>query len=316
MIIVSQDDTNQRIFGSGADGSVSVTGTVDIKDLYENDSVSGVTTYRGVGKGLNHGAGSYQPILNKDSNTAEGVPNCVNFTVEDGAVLTCTALGTGSDTANGVIWIAATNQITITGTVQLSGKGFSGGTRAASQLTDGNPGYGPGHGNGSNGINAGASGAGYSQTGGGGSYGGAIPGGSTYGTTGIATSTWDNIYGSGGGSGYRGSDPSNSNPGGAGGGALRLYGIRFYMTGTIECDGENGVNGNSSGASNGGWSGGGSGGSVFIQTVTQAAIGNNLITASGGTSGGADQLVGGAGSPGRIHIEGAYTGFTSDPAIA
>ena len=52
-------------FGTGLDGTITVnSGTVNIEDIYENDNVTGVTTSRGVNKGLNYGAGTYDPENN------------------------------------------------------------------------------------------------------------------------------------------------------------------------------------------------------------------------------------------------------------
>ena len=63
-----------NIFGTGADGNLTVSGTttVTMRQIYENDNVTGITTYRGAGKGLNKGNGTYMA-------TADAMPNFVNY---------------------------------------------------------------------------------------------------------------------------------------------------------------------------------------------------------------------------------------------
>lgn len=304
-------------FGNGADGTIVVnSGTVNIDDIYENDSVTGVTTKRGADKGLNYGAGTYDP-----ENGA--YINAVNFTVESGATLTHgSAYGTGASNKNGIGWIACIVNFDNQGTILLTALGLDGGVA----VTGGTPGFdgndGSGSGNGNKGTDV-ADGA----------------GGSTYGSSSIPTTTWANLYGSGGGSGgATGTFSGTSGAGGSGGGALRIFATSFdTSSGTISCDGANGGNASGSGSSfviGGG--GAGSGGTVYIETVAGAILGTDKITASSGTGGtvlgtpapsgggGAGHTnsgssgssgTGGNGSVGRIHIEGSYTGSTSDPAI-
>jgi len=310
-------------FGNGSDGEVILgSGSVTLKSIYEDDDVSGVTTWRGTDKGLNHGTDSYLPYRNKTFGNCRNVPNFTNFTINNGATLTIDALGEGTDLNNGVAWFCCTGTCTNSGAIDLAAKGWIG---APWTWGDSENGRGPGGGiNGRGGSNPPP-------------YGGT--GGPIYGSTNIPKKPWENLFGSGAsagggavyddswyggggaGAGHRsvgedGSDglaktpqtagPSSGIPGN-GGGALRIYAVNFNTeSGTISVNGQNAVNGHA---------GGGSGGTVYIKTLN-GKLGTNKITSTGGI-GLTDwaSSVGGDGSEGRIHIDGPYTGSTTTPPI-
>jgi hypothetical protein len=68
-----------NIFGTGADGALTVSGstTVTMRQIYENDNVTGITTYRGAGKGLNKGNATYMA-------SASAMPNFTTVTIDSG----------------------------------------------------------------------------------------------------------------------------------------------------------------------------------------------------------------------------------------
>jgi len=345
--VVSSGQLPER-FGTGKDGNIVVTGVnVDIADVYENDNLVGVITKRGVNKGLNYGAGTYNPKANQANNKALNIPNCINFTINVGASLSSTAWGAATDDKLGIIWVACLVKFLNLGIINLLGKGAGGGAGGGDSGagTDGVDGKGIGHGH--KGIGNRDDGGCPMPVPGSGGQGGAV--GITYGSSAIPLITWANLYGSGGGGGggkndawsgaecggggagaahaalgaagqsYTGLDCTGDdvgNPGGPGGGALRVYALMFDTSnGTIICNGTAGTGG----GSNGGGGGGGSGGTVFAETFAGAILGINKITAAGGAKGdvvnneGGD---GGAGGAGRIHIVGPYSGSTSNPPIA
>ena len=332
------------VYGLGSDGSAILRSgaNVTMQELYETVGyLANVTTKNGVDTGLGYGAGSYNPELNAITNTAAGVPNFVNLTIDLGATLTCSIYGDGSDNKNGIIWIAASNLTTINGTITASSKGYNYGVGGAGGGTGqyGSPGLGnsPGQGGIRGGRGGGVGGAGGSPA---------------YGSSDIPLTTWSNLYGSGGGGGggssysfffrfstsggggggaahisngdsgtyggnWSGGETGDGSRGGYGSGAIRIYTNSLNIgTGTISANGENGVDAAGGGAASGG--GGGSGGTVYIEILSSAILGTNKITSSAGARGassGGDGY-GGAGKQGRIHIVGSYTGSTSDPVIA
>lgn len=320
-------------YGDGTDGAITITaGSVKIEDIYEDENVAGVTTALGAGKGLNKGAGTYDP-----ENGA--YPNCTNFTIDATCTLTHgTVYGAGASNKNGIIWVTCTGTFTNNGTIDMDGLGHEGRWYQNRGDNRGYDGYGPGAGFG--GLKP------WSEGGVGGT------GGSSYGSSSIPTTTWEDLYGSsggqgsgshyvmplsyagggGGGAGHSasgttgntralgGSGFGDGGDGGDGGGAIRIYASIFITSsGTITADGANGVAapGGGGGGTNGGGGAGGSGGSIYIETF-DGTLGINLITSSAGNgAAGHDKGgTGGAGTTGRIHIQGSYTGSTDDPAIA
>ena len=204
-------------FGSGSDGAITVTGTsISIVDIYENDNVAGVTTWRGVGKGLYKGIGTYNPQANQITNTAQSVPNCTTFTINSGASLTAPIWA--ADAKKGIVWITCTlsfiDNSGATG-INLNSLGGANGTGAAYHYSGT---YGVGSGPGTRGVVAGIGG----------------PGGVSYGSTSIPLTTWNNLYGSGGGGGsgasnygFGGDGESGSGGGGAGGAVSGSSGMTY-----------------------------------------------------------------------------------------
>lgn len=321
-ILVLMEDSS--VFGDGSDGDITITGTVNIADLYEKDSVPGVTTKRGVDKGLNHGTGEYSPRNRR-------FINATNITIKSGATLTAEAWD-GSSSRLGIVWITCTGTFTNSGTIDLNYKGGRGGTGHSYEgskmvPTKADDGIGPGGGDGAGGFTSPQA-----------------DGRNPYGTADIGITTWDYIYGSGGGGGSAvygliaddghygigGSGGSNAestnsggydaskhcslggdgNNGGAGGGAVRIYAVDFINTGSIYCDGGNGGNTHDAGAG-----GGGSGGTVYIE-ANECDIGTNQITCKRGNGGVSSNGPGDGsnGSVGRIAIKSpSITGSTTDP---
>jgi len=236
------------------------------------------------------------------------------------------------NTSNTPVVIRASGNVTIIGTIDVSGAnggssaqnatflgpngaaggpgGFSGGTGASGIVsTMGGAGGGPGGGaggdvNGSAGLGGG--GAGFFLSGANAPSGGGV-GGGVYGTAQLLPI----VGGSGGGAG--GTTFGNTGGGGGGGGGALVISSSGTITfgqpsgsGTILAKGGNGGANNIAPPGIGG-GGGGSGGAVRLAatTITSAVNGSGVINVSGGTAptgtGGA-----GAGARGRIRIE-SYT---------
>jgi hypothetical protein len=297
-------------YGDGSDGTIIVTGTdIDIKDIYENDSVSGVITKRGTDKGLNHGVGSYQPKDNTAYGTAKSIVNAVNFIIQDGASLTCSQyhIATGQPHYNvsytkydgqGMIWIVCLGKFLNKGTVNLSEKGFSGGKGGRFWNDNGDAGYG------------GFTSAGQATGGASNRYQG-YAGASAYGEATLQVlTTYENLFGgSGGGAGSGwaneatyGTDQYVAELGGSGGGALRVYAPIIINEGTINNNGGDGGNYGTYSANNGknGGRGGGSGGAGSYVAV--GGTGGNGSTNPNQYYGGGAGSSGGAG--GSVYLEG------------
>jgi len=194
----------------------------------------------------------------------------------------------------GSLIILVQGTATITGSIDLNGKGYSG--SIATINADG-PGGGGGigaggetrEGGGGGHANAGATGSRYNTEG---AYVGAGgTGGPAYGNEDLFP-----IYmGSGGGNGYNTADVFQS--GGAGGGAVILVARKIVVTGTISC---NGTRPN--------WpSAGGSGGSILL-IAPEVELGSSLVTAIG-----AQGSHSGHGSVGRIRLDYATKSGTTNP---
>jgi hypothetical protein len=212
--------------------------------------------------------------------------------------------------ANTPVYILAAGDVTIAGTINVSGTdatpndsgkggpgGFNGGYAGGINLPGGQ-GLGPGGGAGSvPNIGSGGGGGGFSQTGG--TYGTA-PGGTFYGNDLLLPL----IGGSGGGgAGYNGSD-GNGGGGGGGGALLIASSTGISHTGAIKANGGIGYAPGYYSKSGGGGSGG------AVKLVANTITGNGTISAQGGIS-----WKGGLGSPGRIRLE-SFTNSrtaTTDP---
>lgn len=159
---------------------------------------------------------------------------------------------------------------------------------------------GQGSGAGLKGTNwQGGSGAGYANMGGNSpmtQYGQGIQGGPAYGSADLMT-----FAGGSGGGGGSGGNSCGSGGGGAGGGAIQITaGTSIAITGSVLA---NGGNGGSDGNGNCGGGGGGSGGAIWLRSPTLTNSGT--ISALGGAAGASQvQTKGGAGSDGRIRLDG------------
>ena len=288
-------------YGTSIDGSIIITsGTVNIISLYENDYVTGVTTKNGTGRGLNYGVGTYDPDNGR-------FPQCIDFTINPGAILTTTAWDVGTSDRFGYVRIGCSRNFSNNGTILLDGLGGRGGAGSGGCENWGGAGYGPG-------------GAQYNL------------GGSCYDT---ATLTSFRIGSGGAGGESRGCSGSGGSAGGgaggAGGGKAYISATFFVPIGTITANGLVGTPGRSTGgsATDSGCGGGGSGGAIKIETLTNVSLGTNVIKANGGnggskggsatnSGGGAGHALGGfnsnndarggAGSKGIIYVVGSYSG--------
>lgn len=219
-------------------------------------------------------------------------------------------------TVGGILAFKVSGELTTTGSITGTGKGFRGG--AAGGLGEGGQGEGTtGAGGTSTAANSNGGGGG---DGGGGNKAGAGGGGGgngAVGTTGQNSSTGERLggtggtisgnatltslcLGGGGGSGAGNGEAQTGGTGAIGGGIIFISAKTITGTGTIITGGSAGSSGTSVDAGGGG---GGAGGSILLRCQT-ATIGTNLITAPGGAGGTANSCrTGGAGAVGRIHID-------------
>lgn len=315
-------------YGWGRDRVIIVTGSgVSIKDIYELDSVSGVTTWRGAGKGLNYGAGSYAPKLGRFVQAS-------NFMVLAGASIIAPHPTSSADTAFGVIWISCLNQFSNAGAVSVNGGAGVIGARGNAGAAGGNGGQGGGGGGGAGGETAGSAGGvgQYSGQGAGtgGGAGGASGGGGGTGVTGAngkggngGVNGGFEPAGGGGGGGVSGistggrGGPALSAVGGvqgAGGSALTVSSwlptTNWYDLYGGSGGGGGGTDG-SDGAQTASGSGGGGGGGM-IRIYAPIILSTGTISVNGGV--GANSFItssqdggcGGGGGGGSIYLE-AFT---------
>lgn len=266
-------------FGTATDGDIIIkTGaTVYIRDIYENNVVAGVITKNGDGYGLNYGSGTYNPKIGRYF-------NCVNFTIQPGATLTATPwqressgcgvpAGVTKDDRNGIIWIACFSGFVNQGIVDVNFLGGGGGRGECSSSGHTGQGYGGGTGN---------------------ARWGGVPGGIAYGTTNISYTTWDYLYGSGGGGARK--VQYDGGRGGLGGGAIRIYAVStldtssgyIYARGENRADSGGALDGSTTGSSSSGCSGGGgggAGGTIYMESLGKLYLGTSQILATGGQGG-------------------------------
>ncbi len=242
------------------------------------------------------------------------------------------------NTANTPVTLLATGNVTIAGTIDVSGSAGSVGVAAtalAPSAGAGGPGGSDG-GNGTNGIignvggaglgpggglgggpdgpcGVGGGGGGFASAGatGGAGSGAAVAGGSVYG----AQQLQPLIGGSGGGAGGIAGFGNTSAGGGGGGGALMIASSgTITLTGTLRAAGGKGGDSVSPTTFAIGAGGGGSGGAIRLVATTITGSGGT-INVSGGVRGEAlggscFQRSGGAGSSGRVRVE-AYNNLLS-----
>lgn len=148
-------------------------------------------------------------------------------------------------------------------------------------------------------------------------------GGAIYNDSSLSIYTLAYLKGSGGGGGCAGISP-RAGIGGAGGGIIRIQTKTFVVEGEINCDGNDGQDGEAYSTSfRTGGGGGGAGGTIFVVCLLGASINANLIHAIGGVGGLgyiygtlSSQGQGGHGGNGRIRIEAGVISGTSSPSYA
>jgi hypothetical protein len=230
----------------------------------------------------------------------DGVLNYTTVDIPAGVTVTFK-----KNAANTPVFMLATGDVNIAGTIDVAGKGatslvpgaggpggFAGGY-GGGFFSDGGKGQGPGGGN---------PGRYYGGMGGGGGFGtvGLASAGGTNGTGGpiYGTSTLLPLIGGSGGGGGAGHDIRSGGPGGGGGGALMIASSTVItVTGTIKANGGNGSTGPEGWGNNTG--AGGSGGAIRL--MANVISGNGTIDAKNGTAGYSVH-----GGMGRIRLE-TYT---------
>lgn len=271
------NSTGSSVFGTGADGSLTVSGTttVTMRQIYENDNVTGITTKRGAGKGLNKGSGTYMF-------TSESMPNFSSVTINSGQKII-------GDTSNryadaGHTFFKCLNAISGSGLIDESGCGGAGGAGGHAQDMQAHGGSG---GKALSAITSGGNGCSVFWT-----------------TNSNATAGLNNS--GGGGGGYRHLEPisfnggsgGNSGAGGAGGGGGGKYvnaaviagagGHAGYGTAGLPNGSENQGGVGANGANTGGCAGGGGGtyGSINFGNNKYNLAGSQFYISSGGGGGG------------------------------
>ncbi|MFQ5839703.1 MAG: hypothetical protein ACE5HK_03175, partial [Candidatus Methylomirabilales bacterium] len=241
----------------------------------------------------------------------DGVFNFTTITIPSGVTVIFTR-----NAANTPVILLATGNVTINGTIDVSGGsgttfgrpgpggpgGFEGGAGADGVTTvQGGFGLGPGRGLRGNNINGAGGGGGYGTAG----TGGAGPtSGGTHGAGGPAYGSpflRPILGGSGGGGGGASLGNQFGGGGGGGGGAIVIASstsIALNQLPSIRADGGTGSNGSGGG-------GGGSGGAIRVIAPTITGFGS--LRAKGGFAG---SPFGGRGADGRIRVEATTLSFT------
>jgi len=226
--------------------------------------------------------------LNVTANTTltlpdDGVFNFGSINVDPGVTLTFTR-----NANNTPVYLLATNDVTIAGTIDVSGSvgvGVSGGSGGPGGGNGGNGfslGLLPGAGQGPGGGRPGTTGEG-PESAGSGSYGNQGSSSSTNRGAVYGTSLSVPLVGGSGGAGNSGGWPG----GGGGGGILICSDTTLGLTGTIRANGGGGFGGNN----------GGSGGAIRL--LAPVITGTGTVQASGGGTAGYGSAPGG----GRIRID-------------
>ena len=241
------------------------------------------------------------------------VPHYRDVTVQTGGILTARAW---DGSVGGVIAFRSNGNTIISGTVSANGLGFRPGNSdtqgesytgvgANSHASQGANGGGGGGCRGDNNENAGG-GGGYGTAGSNGTspFPGWGVGGGTYG----ASDLTQIHLGSGGGGGHLA-------VGANGGGIILIFSANMEVTGSINSRGNDATNRDGGGSGRGG---GGSGGAILVRSQN-ANLGENIISATGGSGGinvGGSGGSGGSGGVGRIRVEycDILSGFTNPPA--
>ena len=244
---------------------------------------------------------------------ASGVFNFTTVNIPSGVAVRFT-----KNAANTPVTILASGDVTIAGTIDVSGAPGGGGSGQTLMVPNGGRG-GPGGfdgGSGANGIVSTTGGTGLGPGGGGGGVPGILAGGGGFGTAGPSNCSGIGggpaygtatlvplIGGSGGGGGFTDFGRTGGGGGGGGGAVLIASSGTITLTGTVLASGANGS------PPNGGLDGGagGSGGAVRLVATTIAGSGGTIDARGGGGS----PVCDGAGGFGRIRVE----GFTNTAAV-
>ena len=289
---------------------------------------------------------SIEPVLQgsfSSSSTVrvQRIPHFTDFEITTSGVLLAT---TWSNSGTGLIFLRATGDVSISGDIDTSASGFTGGAGVYGNSYDpyqGESWGGPGSA-GDTTANNGGGGA-YprrgdnADSGGGGGFGTVGSSGTSYsgtsvtsGGTAYGTASLAELHlGSGGGGGSPdtesdGSHTDNySGDGGPGGGAVLIFsGGTIEVSGLVAADGEDGDDAYSPSHSAGedGAGGAGSGGLVYLASPYITITGS--VSALGGTGGDSSSYnistpyggaLGGDGGDGRVRLDGSVTG-SSTPA--
>jgi hypothetical protein len=199
------------------------------------------------------------------------IPNYNNVTINSGVTLTCNGW---DGQKGGIVVFKSAGTLTNNGTIDVSGKGYSGGNATIGEGLNGIGGLGGG-GYYTYGYSSGtfSGGAGGNVIAGAGGYG-ATPGGSSYNTS---LNNEKLYFGAGGGS-SKGSSYGNTGVGGSGGGIVLISSYAIGASSLITAKGAAGTVGVYSGMFAQG--GGGAGGTILINTLT-LTLGTNSSDASG-----------------------------------
>ncbi|MDD5449560.1 MAG: SpvB/TcaC N-terminal domain-containing protein [Candidatus Omnitrophica bacterium] len=278
----------------------------------ERDVKEGVPTYVDESAAFDLGDSSDGELsITSGTVVIKETKNYTNVYVGPDATLTCDAWNSSTGTGGELI-IKCKGVVNIEGKIDVSGKGYRGGTitggsayQGESYSGSGGISYvknGGGGGGGQQGqeegwyCGDGGGGGGYGTAGnnGGEDRGGAGQGGDIYGNE-----QMDILYlgsGGGGGGSFNAAGAVDGGGGGAGGGAVKITAHSIIIKGSISAAG---ANGNSAGGSSAGGGGGGSGGSIFLMSNNVALAGDLRVNGGGGGNGGRQ---GGSGGKGRIKV--------------
>jgi hypothetical protein len=293
---------------------IQMTGTG--QGNYEYKKISSVTpTAITVGSNLTN------TYTNDGSSKAQvvRVPNYEEITINSGITLTANAW---NGTTGGILPFRARTKLTNSGTIDMNGKGFSGGSGQASGGSGGTggslgsgglngsigfsgaAGQGPGAGGSGGGgaHGAGGSGGGTATNAGGGGGGAGAGAGGAGGSYGAVASNGGSAAGGGGGGGAVSISGGTGGNGGTGGTVGSTYGTANLTTLFLGSGGGGGGSGGGGGGGGGGegstvssgtgggsggsgGSGGAGGGAIFIETATLSNSGTIRSNGTGGTNG-------------------------------
>jgi hypothetical protein len=316
----------------GASGDVADVGNYEFITV-ESVTASTLTFTDSITKSFEGGTPGNQKVV------IQRVPHYTSVTISDSLTasawdgLTTTPSGSAGY-YTGIVSFRATGDVTVSGSITVSAKGYRGAPRNTSGGTIGKQGEsltgtgiasasrndgGGGGGSGQSNAQNGGGGGGYGTAGsqgihsfGGGSGG---QGGNSYGSAAI-----DKLYlGSGGGTGSNDGDVATyAGRSGNGGGIAIIYAASF--SGSVESNGENAEDSAWGDNADPGGSGGGAGGSIYVIADNIESSTLNATGGPGGADGAQDQFPaedcdGGNGGDGRIRFDGnTSASVTSSPA--